>query len=79
MPARQITNFEEIKYHDKHESKKSVVQFWMPVQGKPHKRGCSSVGRAPALQAGGQGFESLHLHHKGLKNGLIAQVVRACA
>ena len=26
-------------------------------------RGCSSVGRAPALQAGGQGFESLHLHH----------------
>ena len=24
--------------------------------------GCSSVGRAPALQAGGQGFESLHLH-----------------
>ena len=25
-------------------------------------RGCSSVGRAPALQAGGQGFESLHLH-----------------
>ena len=26
--------------------------------------GCSSVGRAPALQAGGQGFESLHLHHR---------------
>ena len=26
------------------------------------KRGCSSVGRAPALQAGGQEFESLHLH-----------------
>ena len=25
--------------------------------------GCSSAGRAPALQAGGQGFESLHLHH----------------
>ena len=25
-------------------------------------RGCSSVGRAPALQAGGQGFESPHLH-----------------
>ena len=24
--------------------------------------GCSSVGRAPALQAGGQGFESPHLH-----------------
>ncbi len=26
------------------------------------KGGCSSVGRAPALQAGGQEFESLHLH-----------------
>ena len=24
--------------------------------------GCSSVGRAPALQAGGQEFESPHLH-----------------
>ena len=29
----------------------------------PETWGCSSVGRAPALQAGGQGFESLHLHH----------------
>ena len=29
-------------------------------------RGCSSVGRAPALQAGGHGFESHHLHQKGL-------------
>ena len=28
----------------------------------PHPWGCSSVGRAPALQAGGQEFESLHLH-----------------
>ena len=26
------------------------------------QRGYSSVGRAPALQAGGQGFESLYLH-----------------
>ena len=36
--------------------------------------GCSSVGRAPALQAGGQGFESLYLQY-----GLIAQPVRAHA
>ena len=56
-------------------------------------RGCSSVGRAPALQAGGRQFESVHLHQirkKDLgrrsherkwaeKNGLIAQVVRAHA
>ena len=27
--------------------------------------GCSSAGRAPALQAGGQGFDSLNLHHMG--------------
>jgi hypothetical protein len=26
--------------------------------------GCSSAGRAPALQAGGRGFESHHLHHQ---------------
>ena len=32
--------------------------------------GCSSVGRAPALQAGGQEFESPHLHQaeKSAKN-----------
>ena len=33
------------------------------TQKRGTTRGCSSVGRAPALQAGGQGFESLHLHH----------------
>ena len=25
--------------------------------------GCSSAGRAPALQAGGRQFDSVHLHH----------------
>ena len=30
--------------------------------GRRNLWGCSSVGRAPALQAGGQEFESLHLH-----------------
>ena len=29
--------------------------------------GCSSAGRAPALQAGGQGFDSLHLHWTVIK------------
>ena len=29
---------------------------------RPCPRGCSSAGRAPALQAGGQRFESAHLH-----------------
>ena len=54
--------------------------------------GCSSVGRAPALQAGGRGFESLHLHQQSERvvnraggrkstrpHGLIAQMVRARA
>ena len=31
--------------------------------------GCSSVGRAPALQAGGQGFESPHLHGDRERSG----------
>ena len=48
------------------------LQEGNPV-GDP-KWGCSSAGRAPALQAGGQGFDSLHLHY-----GLIAQPVRAHA
>ena len=54
------------------------------------RRGCSSAGRAPALQAGGQRFDSAHLH-QGLgvkkhrreplakRHGLIAQPVRAHA
>ena len=52
----------------------------------PHPKkiwGCSSVGRAPALQAGGQEFESLRLHctaQRGVhQKGLIAQPVRAHA
>ena len=52
------------------------------------KRGRSSVGRAPALQAGGQEFDPPHLHHSGnereakelrVREGLIAQPVRAHA
>ena len=37
---------------------------------KHSKWGCSSVGRAPALQAGGQEFESLHLH--SLRNKTVS-------
>ena len=29
--------------------------------------GCSSAGRAPALQAGGQEFDPPHLHHHRLE------------
>ena len=47
--------------------------------------GCSSAGRAPALQAGGQEFDPPHLHQRDTKGrtkrsyGRIAQVVRAHA
>ena len=41
--------------------------------------GCSSVGRAPALQAGGQEFESLHLHEamRSAKSK-IRKALKAC-
>ena len=43
--------------------------------------GCSSVGRAPALQAGGQEFESLHLHLiiQRAAVGLAGKLFRACS
>ena len=39
------------------------IEYQKTERRKPW--GCSSVGRAPALQAGGQEFESLHLHWPG--------------
>ena len=41
-------------------------------KGKETLWGCSSVGRAPALQAGGQEFESLHLHAEIIQTCLIS-------
>ena len=40
----------------------------------PDSWGISSVGRAPALQAGGQRFDPANLH----QNGPVAQLARAC-
>ena len=45
----------------------------MPERAGPHPWGCSSVGRAPALQAGGQEFESLHLHSPKRKRRRCAE------
>ena len=43
--------------------------------------GFSSSGRAPALQAGGERFDPVNLHHYcleiGNKTGAVAQLVRA--
>ena len=53
----------------------------MPERAGPHPWGCSSVGRAPALQAGGQEFESLHLHLiiQRAAAGLAGKLFRACS
>ena len=37
--------------------------------------GCSSAGRAPALQAGGQEFDPPHLHHR---NFFISLTIPHC-
>ena len=45
-------------------------------------RGLSSAGRAPDLHSGGQEFDPPRLHHFAngpVKNGSVAQVVRAHA
>jgi hypothetical protein len=40
----------------------------------PKPWGCSSVGRAPALQAGGRRFDSVHLHHRAkARSALVAR------
>ena len=40
-----------------------ILNFSFKIFLRKILRGRSSVGRAPALQAGGQEFESPHLHH----------------
>ena len=39
-----------------------LAKIRLPAVKLLHPRGCSSVGRAPALQAGGRRFEPVHLH-----------------
>ena len=43
------------------------------------KWGCSSVGRAPALQAGGHEFESHHLHEVMKRVSLLTTELSECA
>ena len=46
--------------------KEAKASFTRQIKGEETTNqlnwGCSSAGRAPALQAGGHGFESHHLH-----------------
>ena len=68
---------EEEKKNKKRKQKKKNKEKEKEQKSSPGKIwGCSSAGRAPALQAGGQEFDPPHLHHK---IGRIAQVVRAHA
>ena len=52
---------------------------WKPFSGnvplKAGSWGCSSIGRAPRSQRGGQGFESPHLHHPSLGTTMVASEV----
>ena len=49
-------------YKEKKTKSNECVVVRFSGTSDPIKWGCSSAGRAPALQAGGQGFDSLHLH-----------------
>ena len=40
------------------------------------KWGCSSAGRAPALQAGGHRFDPVHLHHFREEEGQVGETHR---
>ena len=42
----------------------ALFSFPEPIGEGKNKWGYSSVGRAPALQAGGHEFESHYLHHR---------------
>ena len=52
-----IAQFRSERTPDKREVVGSI-----PTRPTSKVRGCSSVGRAPALHAGGHRFESVHLH-----------------
>ena len=43
----------------------------------PSLWGCSSAGRAPALQAGGHRFDPGQLHHSGCRKQMMAGLYRA--
>ena len=47
----------------------SILSDCSLKEEKTLKWGCSSAGRAPALQAGGHGFDSHHLHQLRKQQG----------
>ena len=80
-PAR----FSESKVGIMGSSERCLILRVLERKLKTERRGYSSAGRAPALQAGGQRFDPVYLHHRlnidlsRNQYGLIAQPVRAHA
>ena len=56
---------------------KRIADQTSNIQSPKSKWGCSSAGRAPALQAGGHRFEPVHLHQgpdKGRRPNVLANM-----
>ncbi len=81
---------EAARIKERKRDRKVINNRGRSLRGGERRRGLSSAGRAPALQAGGREFESLSLHSgrepekeeaaiRKKKRGLIAQPVRAHA
>ena len=71
------------KAKGKSEKRKKREKREVETRKEERRGGIAQLARAPALQAGGQRFESVYLHHERkegfTRNGLIAQLVRAHA
>lgn len=70
--ARLITVRSVVRIHKGPRDRTSVL-CRPPTGGLVPCRGCSSAGRAPALQAGGRRFEPGHLHHPGNLSGVTTK------
>ena len=61
--SRQKTKTDAREMHERGNPRLVLFNFEGPnLQVNNPLWGCSSAGRAPALQAGGHGFDSHHLH-----------------
>jgi hypothetical protein len=52
-----------------------IADTWLLIPGRNTWRGHSSVGRAPALQAGGRRFDPVWLHHTRVERGIFGSSV----
>ena len=63
-----VLTVEEVSVHRKQRTHSSCCSIFSDRLQLSYRKmilwGCSSAGRAPALQAGGHGFDSHHLHQR---------------